>query len=122
MKEKGKWILALLLSVKFVLPFFLSNSGFELHRDEYLYYEQGRHLAFGYSENPPLIGVLAYISSLFGGSYFWIKFWPALFWRSYAVGYSKDGKTIRWQYLCTNYCSVGYFVFSLPAYSLFVST
>lgn len=76
---KEKWLILLLMLVKFLLPFLLPNPVFELHRDEYLYYEQGRHLAFGYLENPPLIGVLAYLSSLFGGAAFWIKFWPALF-------------------------------------------
>ncbi len=76
---KKKWILIFLLLLKFSLPFLLSNPAFELHRDEYLYYEQGKHLAFGYLENPPLIGLLAYLSSLFGGGFFWIKFWPSLF-------------------------------------------
>ncbi len=61
------------------MPFILSHPAFELHRDEYLYYVQGQHLSFGYLENPPLIGLIAFISSLFGGSFFWIKFWPALF-------------------------------------------
>lgn len=74
----GKRLVPLLLLVKFLLPFLLPHPAFELHRDEYLYYEQGQHFDFGYLENPPLIGLLAYLSSLFGGV-FWIKFWPALF-------------------------------------------
>lgn len=65
--------------LKFALPFLLQHPAFELHRDEYLYYAQGQHLDFGFLENPPLIGLLGAISSLFGGSFFWIKFWPALF-------------------------------------------
>lgn len=76
-KENG--ILLVLLLLKFALPFLLSHPVYELHRDEYLYYEQGQHLALGYLENPPLIGVLAAISSLLGGGFFWVKFWPALF-------------------------------------------
>lgn len=72
-------LIAFLALVKFILPFFFSNPVWELHRDEYLYYQQGQHLNFGFLENPPLIGLLCYISSLFGGSYFWIKCWPALF-------------------------------------------
>ena len=72
-------LLVFLLLLKFCLPFLLQHPVYELHRDEYLYYEQGRHLDLGYLENPPLIGVLAFISSLLGGSTFWIKFWPALF-------------------------------------------
>ncbi len=80
MIKRKEWIvIGLLIAIKMVLPFVLSSSVFELHRDEYLYYEQGHHLAFGYLENPPLIGLMAAISSLFGGSFFWIKFWPVLF-------------------------------------------
>lgn len=52
---------------------------YELHRDEYLYYQQGQHFALGYLENPPLIGYLGMISSWLGGSEAWIKFWPCLF-------------------------------------------
>lgn len=77
--KKETLLLLFLLLLKFLLPFFLSHPAYELHRDEYLYYEQGQHLAFGYLENPPLIGVLAFLSSLAGGGFFWIKFWPALF-------------------------------------------
>ena len=69
----------ILAALKLVLPFLLHHPAFGLHRDEFLYYEQGQHLDLGYLENPPLVGLLASISSLFGGSFFWIKFWPALF-------------------------------------------
>lgn len=77
--RKETILLIFLLVLKFSLPFLLSHPAFELHRDEYLYYEQGQHLDLGYLENPPLIGLLAALSSLLGGSYFWIKFWPAIF-------------------------------------------
>jgi len=76
-RENG--LILLLAIVKFSLPFLLQHPAYELHRDEYLYYEQGQHLALGFLENPPLIGLLGWIASLFGGGYFWIKFWPALF-------------------------------------------
>jgi 4-amino-4-deoxy-L-arabinose transferase-like glycosyltransferase len=79
MRNNYRLIILLLACLKFILPFLLSHPSFELHRDEYLYYEQGQHLALGYLENPPLIGFLAYLSSLFGGSFFWVKFWPGLF-------------------------------------------
>lgn len=79
-KAQAYWPLILLMAIiKFTLPLFLQDASFELQRDEYLYYEQGHHLAFGYLENPPMIGWLASISSLFGGSVAWIKFWPCLF-------------------------------------------
>ena len=79
-KSEAYWPLILLLAlIKFVLPLFLQSSIYELQRDEYLYYEQGQHLALGYLENPPLLSWLGYISSWFGGSEAWIKFWPCLF-------------------------------------------
>src|SRR5688572_7792259 len=79
-KAEAYWPLILLLAViKFVLPLFLQSPVYELQRDEYLYYEQGQHLAFGYLENPPLLAWLGTISSWFGGSIAWIKFWPCLF-------------------------------------------
>src|SRR6056297_839901 len=40
-----------------------SNSGFQ--RDEFLHIETGNHLAFGFMEFPPLIGVLAFFQNLF---------------------------------------------------------
>jgi 4-amino-4-deoxy-L-arabinose transferase-like glycosyltransferase len=77
MRGKIHWLIILLALLKFLLPYILPHPIWELHRDEYLYYEQGKHLGLGYLENTPLIGVLAFISSLFGGGEFWIKFWPA---------------------------------------------
>lgn len=79
-KTEAYWPLILLLAlIKFVLPIFLQSSVFELQRDEYLYYEQGQHVALGYLENPPILSWLGMISSWFGGSEAWIKFWPCLF-------------------------------------------
>jgi hypothetical protein len=72
-------ITILLAALKLVLPFFLQDPVWELHRDEYLYYAQGQHLDFGYLENPPMIGLFARIAAVFGGAPFWIKLWPALF-------------------------------------------
>ena len=76
--QKNKLIL-LLAIIKFILPFVLINPVWELHRDEYLYFQQGQHLALGYLENPPLVGLLARFSAWFGGSFIAIKIWPALF-------------------------------------------
>ncbi len=79
-KAEAYWPLILLLSIiKFVLPLFLQFPGYELQRDEYLYYQQGQHLALGYLENPPLISYLATISSWFGDQEAWIKIWPCFF-------------------------------------------
>lgn len=57
----------------------LHHKAFGLHRDEFLYAAQGQYLSLGYLENPPLIGILAFLSSLFGKGFFWVKLWPALF-------------------------------------------
>jgi hypothetical protein len=79
-KAEAYWPLILLLAiVKFLLPLFLQSPVYELQRDEYLYYQQGQHLALGYLENPPLLGYLGWISSWFGDSAAWIKLWPCLF-------------------------------------------
>jgi hypothetical protein len=78
-KAEPYWPLILLLAlIKFVLPIFLQSPIYELQRDEYLYYQQGLHFDLGYLENPPLLSYLGMISSWFGGSVAWIKFWPCL--------------------------------------------
>jgi 4-amino-4-deoxy-L-arabinose transferase-like glycosyltransferase len=74
------WPLILFLAIiKFILPFILQSSVYELQRDEYLYYQQGLHFDFGYLENPPLLSYLGMVSSWLGGSEFAIKLWPSLF-------------------------------------------
>jgi len=79
-KAEAYWPLILILAfVKFMLPVLLQSPVYELQRDEYLYYQQGQHFDFGYLENPPLLSYLGMISSWFGGSEAWIKFWPCLF-------------------------------------------
>jgi 4-amino-4-deoxy-L-arabinose transferase-like glycosyltransferase len=79
-KAKIYWPLVLLLAVvKFALPFFLQHPVYELHRDEFLYLEQGHHLAWGYMEVPPMLSWLSWLTHFFGGSFFWVKFWPSFF-------------------------------------------
>ncbi|MFM6925850.1 MAG: ArnT family glycosyltransferase [Ferruginibacter sp.] len=78
--KKLAWCLITLLAViKFVLPFLLQNPVYELHRDEFLYLEQGKHLAWGYMEVPPMLSWLAWLTHLLGDGFFWVKCWPALF-------------------------------------------
>ncbi len=77
---KTTWLVILSLAiVKFVIPFFLQHPVYELHRDEYLYLEQGHHLAWGYMEVPPMLSWLAWLTHLVGDSFFWVKFWPSFF-------------------------------------------
>ncbi|WP_345237377.1 ArnT family glycosyltransferase [Hymenobacter saemangeumensis] len=74
-----KRLLPLLFALlKFVSGYLLYNSIYELQRDEYLYLNQGRHLAWGYLEVPPLIAFQGWVSMALGGSFFWVKFWPFL--------------------------------------------
>lgn len=72
-------LLYLFALLKLVLPFMLQNGVYEPQRDEFLYLAEGRHMAWGYMEVPPLLSVFAWLTNLFGGGFFWIKFWPSLF-------------------------------------------
>jgi 4-amino-4-deoxy-L-arabinose transferase-like glycosyltransferase len=78
MKQTNRLILLLAL-IKFVLPFLLQSNYYEPHRDEFLYLSEGQHMAWGYMEVPPLLSVFAWLTNVFGGGMFWIKFWPSLF-------------------------------------------
>ncbi|HLK29608.1 MAG TPA: glycosyltransferase family 39 protein [Puia sp.] len=77
--------------IKFILPFLLQSSFYEPHRDEFLYLAEGNHMAWGFMEVPPLLSVFAWLTNLFGGSMFWIKFWPSLFG---ALNFILTGKII----------------------------
>lgn len=73
------WILLILIAIKMILQYILVNPVYELHRDEFLYLNQGDHLAFGYISVPPLMAVISKIVYFLGGNVFWIRFFPALF-------------------------------------------
>ncbi len=64
MTKQIKLILVTFCSIKLALHLIAdSNSGFQ--GDELLHIETGNHLAFGFMEFPPMIGVLAFIQNLF---------------------------------------------------------
>jgi Dolichyl-phosphate-mannose-protein mannosyltransferase len=66
-------------AVKFLAQLLLSGR-YGLHRDEYLYLDMARHLAWGYKEIPPLLAPLAWLArAVFGHSVLGVKFFPALF-------------------------------------------
>jgi hypothetical protein len=73
-----KQLIYVLALVKFLLPFLLQHSAYEPHRDEFLYLAEAHHMAWGYLELPPVLSVLSFVTNVFGGSLFWIKFWPSL--------------------------------------------
>ena len=77
--SKNYWILVLMLVIKMILQYLLINPVYELHRDEFLYLDQGEHPAFGYISVPPFMAMISKIVYLFGGGLFWIRFFPALF-------------------------------------------
>ncbi len=77
--KKKSIILFIFILLKFVIQYVAIDSGYELHRDEYLHLDLGKHLAWGYSSVPPITGIISYIILLLGNSVFWVKFFPALF-------------------------------------------
>lgn len=71
--------------LKFCSGLALAGYGlYELHRDEYLYLDYGRHLAWGYLEVPPLTALQSWVTLGLGGGFFMVKFWPLL-WGSLTV-------------------------------------
>ncbi|WP_201982423.1 glycosyltransferase family 39 protein [Hymenobacter rubidus] len=64
--------------LKFASGYFLSSPAYDLHRDEYLYLNQGMHPAWGYLEVPPLIAAQGWVSMALGGGEGWVRFWPYL--------------------------------------------
>ena len=77
--SKKTIILGLFVLIKFVLQYFAIDSGYELHRDEYLHLDLGKHLAWGYTSVPPVTAIISYLILVLGNSVFWVKFFPALF-------------------------------------------
>ncbi len=68
----------LFIAAKLILHL-CTNSNYELHRDELLYFNMGDHLSFGYATVPPVTGFLALIiKTIFGYSVFGIRLLPAI--------------------------------------------
>lgn len=62
-----------------ILVHLLTNTNYELHRDELLYFNMAEHLSAGYATVPPLTAFLAFLSrALFGFSVAGIRLFPAL--------------------------------------------
>jgi 4-amino-4-deoxy-L-arabinose transferase-like glycosyltransferase len=77
--SKSNKLLYFLALLRIIIPYFLQNSIYEPHRDEFLYLAEGHHLAFGFMEVPPMLSIFAWLTHLFGDGMFWIKLWPSLF-------------------------------------------
>ena len=54
--------------VKLILPFFLVNAAYSLHRDEFLHLDQANHLAWGFQSVPPVTSLFAVLIQFFGKS------------------------------------------------------
>lgn len=77
--NKKTLILLGFIALKFLLQYTLISPEYNLHRDEYLHLDQGRHLDWGYISVPPFTSWISKIILLLGNDIFWIKFFPALF-------------------------------------------
>lgn len=77
--SKKNIVLLTFIILKFVLQFFAINPVYELHRDEFLHLDLGKHLAWGYTSVPPVTAWISFIIIQLGNSVFWVKFFPALF-------------------------------------------
>ena len=77
--SKKSLLLYFFVIAKMVLQYFLLNPEYDLHRDEYLHLDQGKHLAWGYESIPLFTSWISWLILQLGNSVFWIKFFPALF-------------------------------------------
>lgn len=77
--KKSALVLSGLILIKFILQYSVIAPVYELHRDEFLHLDQGRHVGWGFVSVPPLTSWFAWIIFRLGGSEFWVKFFPALF-------------------------------------------
>jgi len=62
------FVLSGFVIVKLILPFFLVNAAYSLHRDEFLHLDQANHLAWGFQSVPPLTSIFAVLIQFLGGS------------------------------------------------------
>jgi len=72
-------VLSGFILLKFLLQYVLLSPEYELQRDEYLYLDQARHLAWGYASVPPFTSWISLVIGFLGNSVFWVKFFPAFF-------------------------------------------
>jgi len=62
-----------------LLVHFLTNTNYTFHRDEFLYIDDGNHLAWGFLEVPPLTPLFGKIlTTIVGDSVFGVRLLPAL--------------------------------------------
>lgn len=75
----GYWIITVIFIAAKLSLHFLTNTRYELLRDEMLFFNMGEHLSAGYATVPPVTGFIAFLShKIFGFSVFGIRFFPAV--------------------------------------------
>ncbi|MBA2250047.1 MAG: glycosyltransferase family 39 protein [Chitinophagaceae bacterium] len=72
-------ILLFFIAAKFILQYLIIDPSYDLQRDEYLHLDQAQHLSAGFLSVPPVTSWIAFLINAFGNTFFWIKFFPALF-------------------------------------------
>ncbi|UKT63174.1 glycosyltransferase family 39 protein [Pedobacter mucosus] len=65
--SKDLGLMSFFVVLKLILPFFLVNSIYELHRDEFLHLDQANHLAWGFQSVPPVTSIFALLIKFLGG-------------------------------------------------------
>lgn len=77
--HKKTLLLFFFVLLKFALQYIAIDPGYELHRDEFLHLDIGKHFAWGYQSVPPVTAWISALIALLGNTVFWVKFFPALF-------------------------------------------
>jgi hypothetical protein len=77
--QKKTLLLLFFIILKFALQYLLVSPEYELHRDEYLHLDQGKHLALGYLSVPPFTSWISFLILSLGNGEYWVRFFPALF-------------------------------------------
>jgi len=73
------WTITIMFIAAKLLLHFLTNTKYELLRDEMLFFNMGDHLSSGYATVPPATGFIAFlVHKIFGFSVFGIRFFPAV--------------------------------------------
>ena len=77
MNKKYIWLILSFGIAKFFIHLG-TMTNYALHRDEYLYFDEGKHLGWGFMEVPPLTPFIGKLAGLMGGSVFAIRLFPML--------------------------------------------
>jgi len=72
-----KGLIGLFLAIKLIIHL-CTMSNYGLHRDEYLYLEEGRRLSWGFMEVPPMTPFFGYLAQIIGDGPFAVRILPVL--------------------------------------------